>query len=88
MTIEYFDCAFVTTESVWILSFLGQRGREGHWGLPGIRERAKVIGGRLEVWSELSRGTEVELTLPAKAAYDPSGHAGSGTPKTKKRPGA
>lgn len=68
--------------------FLGQRGREGHWGLPGIRERAKVIGGRLEVWSELSRGTEVELTLPAKIAYDPPGHAGSSTSKSKERPGA
>ena len=44
-------------------------GREGHWGLPGMRERAKAIGGTLEVWSEQGAGTEVELTIPASVAY-------------------
>ena len=43
--------------------------REGHWGLPGIRERAKRIGGRLVIWSEIGAGTEVELTVPASIAY-------------------
>jgi signal transduction histidine kinase/ligand-binding sensor domain-containing protein len=41
----------------------------GHWGLRGMRERAKVVGGTLEVWSELGSGTEVELTIPAESAY-------------------
>ena len=45
-------------------------GREGHWGLPGMRERAKAIGGQLEVWSEQGAGTEVELTIPASVAYE------------------
>ena len=44
-------------------------GREGHWGLPGMRERAKAIGGTLEVWSEQGAGTEVELTIPDSVAY-------------------
>ena len=44
-------------------------GRAGHWGLPGIRERAKQIGARLDVWSETGAGTEVELTIPASVAY-------------------
>src|SRR6202522_4119827 len=44
-------------------------GRPGHWGLPGIRERAQRIGARLEFWSEAEAGTEVELTVPAAAAY-------------------
>ena len=26
-------------------------GREGHYGLPGMRERAKLIGGKLAIWS-------------------------------------
>lgn len=52
-------------------SFLAQ-GRDGHWGLPGMRERAREMGGRLEVWSELNRGTEVELTIPAAIAYKKS----------------
>ena len=31
---------------------LREGGRAGHWGLPGIRERAKQIGARLDLWSE------------------------------------
>jgi len=41
----------------------------GHWGLRGIRERAKLVGGNLEVWSELNSGTEIELSVPAVSAY-------------------
>jgi len=44
-------------------------GRKGHYGLPGMRERAKLIGGKLTVWSELDSGTEVELSIPASRAY-------------------
>jgi signal transduction histidine kinase len=43
--------------------------RPGHFGLPGMRERAEIIGGRLTVWSEGGLGTEIELTIPAGAAY-------------------
>ena len=46
-----------------------QEGRTGHYGLPGMRERAKSIGGQLEVWSEQGAGTELELTVPASVAY-------------------
>jgi signal transduction histidine kinase len=45
-------------------------GRAGHWGLPGIRERAERIGARLDLWSESGRGTEVELQVPAAVAYE------------------
>jgi len=48
---------------------LSQEGRPGHFGLKGMRERAKGIGGQLEVWSEHGAGTEVELTIPASVAY-------------------
>jgi signal transduction histidine kinase len=41
----------------------------GHFGLSGMRERAELIGGRLEVWSENGIGTEVHLRIPAAAAY-------------------
>jgi signal transduction histidine kinase/ligand-binding sensor domain-containing protein len=44
-------------------------GREGHYGLPGMRERAKLAGGKLTVRSRLDSGTEVELTIPASIAY-------------------
>jgi signal transduction histidine kinase/ligand-binding sensor domain-containing protein len=47
-------------------------GRSGHWGLPGIRERAKQIGAQLAIWSELGAGTEVELSIPGSIAYEAS----------------
>ncbi|MBV9771724.1 MAG: hypothetical protein JOZ32_19290 [Bryobacterales bacterium] len=44
-------------------------GRDGHWGLAGMRERAKRIGGRLDFWTEAGAGTEVKLTVAASIAY-------------------
>jgi signal transduction histidine kinase len=44
-------------------------GRDGHWGLAGMRERAKKIGARLDFWSEAGAGTEVQLTVPSSIAY-------------------
>jgi signal transduction histidine kinase len=41
----------------------------GHFGLPGMHERATVVGGRLDIWSEINSGTEVELSIPALIAY-------------------
>jgi signal transduction histidine kinase len=48
---------------------LEETERSGHWGLPGIRERAQRIGAHLDFWSERGAGTEIELTVPAAAAY-------------------
>jgi signal transduction histidine kinase len=44
-------------------------GREGHWGLSGMRERADRIGARLQVFSSPSGGTEVELSVPGRIAF-------------------
>jgi ligand-binding sensor domain-containing protein/signal transduction histidine kinase len=49
---------------------LEANGRPGHWGLPGIRERARRIGAQLDFWSEMGAGTEVELRIPAAIAYE------------------
>jgi signal transduction histidine kinase len=46
-------------------------GRDGHWGLPGMRERAQRIGGQLTLSSRAASGTEVELLLPASVAFAP-----------------
>ncbi len=35
---------------------LSGQGREGHFGLRGMRERARLIGGKLVVWSEVGAG--------------------------------
>ena len=50
-------------------AILSSQGSEGHYGLPGMRERATLIGGKLVVWSEVDAGTEVELRIPARTAY-------------------
>jgi ligand-binding sensor domain-containing protein/signal transduction histidine kinase len=55
---------------------LQQGERAGHWGLPGVRERAKQIGARLDFWSEAGAGTEVELSVPASVAYEKFRDAG------------
>ena len=46
-----------------------QTGRDGHWGLSGMRERADRIGASLHVMSNASAGTEVELSVPGKVAF-------------------
>jgi len=43
--------------------------RQGHWGLPGVKERAQQIGAQLDFWSEAGAGTEVQLSIPAAIAY-------------------
>lgn len=44
-------------------------GREGHWGLSGMRERAERINARLKVRSRVGSGTEVELSIPSAVAF-------------------
>ena len=51
---------------------LEEGGRPGHFGLPGVRERAERIGAQLDFWSEVGAGTEVQLTIPAAAANEAS----------------
>ena len=46
-------------------------GREGHWGLSGMRERAERIGARLRVLSRTDAGTEIELSVPSRIAFEP-----------------
>jgi signal transduction histidine kinase len=52
-------------------------GREGHWGLRGMRERSERIGARLRVWSRAAMGTRVEMSVPGHIAYrSPQPHEG------------
>ncbi len=46
-----------------------ETGKPGHWGLPGMRERANRVGADLNIWSRPNAGTEIDLTIPAQAAY-------------------
>jgi signal transduction histidine kinase len=46
-----------------------QTGREGHWGLAGMQERAARIGGLVEYSSSRSTGTEITLSIPGRVAF-------------------
>ncbi len=46
-----------------------EQGHPGHYGLPGIRERAKQVGAELTIWSRARMGTEIELSLAGSIAY-------------------
>ena len=48
---------------------LKNHGREGHWGIVGMEERARKIGGSTKLESSRSVGTRFELRLPARIAY-------------------
>ena len=49
-----------------------RRQPAGHFGLRGMRERAELVSGRLDVCSKIDSGTQVELIVPSAAAYDVS----------------
>jgi signal transduction histidine kinase len=45
-------------------------GREGHWGLSGMRERAEKIGGKFQILTQSPGGTEIELLVPGSVAFE------------------
>ena len=49
--------------------YLSAEGRAGHFGLHGMRERARLMGGKLTIWTAPGSGTEIELSVPAAHAY-------------------
>jgi signal transduction histidine kinase/ligand-binding sensor domain-containing protein len=64
-----------------------QFGCDGHWGLSGMRERAKRIGARLRVLTRPAAGTEVELTVPGRISYVPAASTGASKWFSKLIPG-
>jgi len=46
-----------------------EAGRSGHYGLNGMRERARQIGAKLEIWSGGGTGTEIEFSVAGAIAY-------------------
>ena len=59
----------IRDDGVGMPSEILEGGRPGHYGLPGMRERARQIGGKLEIWSGARTGTEIELSVPGSIAY-------------------
>ncbi len=50
---------------------LVESGRPGHLGLQGMRERAKHIGASVKIWSRVDVGTEVDVIIPGRSAFQP-----------------
>ena len=42
---------------------------DGHFGLPGMAERAEKIGARFSIFSRVGGGTEVEVRISSRLAY-------------------
>jgi len=47
-----------------------RHGRNAHWGLLGMRERAGSIGAKLRIRSKPGFGTEIELSVPGDIVED------------------
>jgi signal transduction histidine kinase/streptogramin lyase len=57
---------------------VAEQGQVGHYGLAGMRERARQIGAKLVILSGAGIGTEMELTVPSSVAYaKPAGRSRS-----------
>lgn len=59
----------VSDDGIGIDHRLMTHGRDGHFGLATMRERAKQIGADLELTSPPGRGTHLTLRIPARIAY-------------------
>lgn len=55
----------VSDNGIGIDPTISENGREGHFGLQGMRERAARIGARFTLLSSPSSGTEIILFVPA-----------------------
>jgi signal transduction histidine kinase/streptogramin lyase len=71
VTLTYADqlSVDVADNGVGLDPLVADRGKEGHFGLQGMRERAARIAGKLTVISSPESGTHVKLVVPGKIIY-------------------
>jgi PAS domain S-box-containing protein len=55
----------------WGVGFQVDRVPEGHFGLEGIQERAKVFGGSVRIKSSAGKGTDIVVELPVHGSAAP-----------------
>ena len=48
---------------------VAERGKDGHFGISGMRERAAAVGGTLTIISAIGAGTEITLVVPGRIIY-------------------
>ena len=59
----------ISDNGVGIDPAIADRGKQGHFGLQGMRERAARIVGKLTVVSSATSGTEIKLVVPGSVIY-------------------
>ena len=59
-------------------SIVGGQGRQGHFGLVGMHERAREIRADIKLTSRSSSGTEIHIRVPGRIAYNARRRAGLG----------
>lgn len=71
VTLTYADelSVDIVDNGVGLDPLVADRGKEGHFGLQGMRERAARIAGKLTVISSPESGTHIKLVVPGKIIY-------------------
>jgi signal transduction histidine kinase len=59
----------VSDNGVGIPAPLISRGKDGHYGLQGMQERAERIGAKLKVSSSANSGTEIIVVIPGRVIF-------------------
>jgi signal transduction histidine kinase/ligand-binding sensor domain-containing protein len=59
----------VSDNGVGIDAGVVSQGKEGHFGLQGMRERTSRIGGKLTLVSSARTGTEITVVVPGRVAF-------------------
>lgn len=59
----------VTDNGIGIDPAILEKGKEGHFGLRGMKERAERIDARLSIVSSAQAGTTVTIVVPGRAAF-------------------
>lgn len=73
VTLEYLhDLTLrISDNGIGIGATVLEHGREGHFGLGGMKERADQIGGKFTLVSAPGTGTLITLVVPGRIAYRP-----------------
>jgi signal transduction histidine kinase len=59
----------VSDDGIGMDPVVADRGKDGHFGFPGMRERVARIGGRITVVSSPGSGTEVIVVVPGRIVF-------------------
>jgi signal transduction histidine kinase len=62
-------CIRVRDDGCGIDAHVVRSGKEGHFGVSGMRERADLMGAQFRVMSGAAAGTEIELSVPGHIAF-------------------